>query len=53
MPQVWRSSLAVDFNVRGYKITLEGLYTKTISDLKFQQVNLKDSVKYYSYDTQK
>lgn len=53
MPQVWRSSLAVDFNVRGYKITLEGLYTKTVSDLKFQQVNLKDSVKYYSYDTQK
>jgi Carboxypeptidase regulatory-like domain len=53
MPQVWRSSLGFDFNVKGYKITLEGLYTKTLSDLKFQQVNLKDSVKYYSYDTQK
>ncbi len=54
MPQVWRSSLGVDYTTKnGYKITLEGIYTKTISDLKFQQVNLKDSVKYYSYDTQK
>lgn len=52
MPQVWRSSLAVDYNVKGYKITLEGIYTKTINDLKFQQVNLKDSVTYFSYDTQ-
>lgn len=53
MPQVWRSSLAVDKIINGYKITLEGIYTKTISDLKFQMVNLKDSVKYYSYDTQR
>ena len=53
MPQVWRSSFAVDHTVNGYKITLEGIYTKTISDLKFQQVNLKDSVKYYSYDVLK
>ena len=51
MPQVLRSSLAVDKTVNGYKLTLEGIYTKTISDLKFQQVNLKDSVKYYSFDT--
>jgi hypothetical protein len=53
MPQVNRSSLAVDYTVGGYKITLEGIYTKTMSDLKFQQVNLKDSVRYYSYDTQR
>lgn len=53
MPQVWRSSLAVDKTINGYKITLEGIYTKTMSDLKFQQVNLKDSVKYYGYDTMK
>ena len=52
MPQVWRSSFAVDYNTNGYKLTLEGIYTKVINDLKFQQVNLKDSVKYYSYDTQ-
>jgi hypothetical protein len=51
MPQVWRSSLAVDYNTNGYKFTLEGIFTKTINDLKFQQVNLKDSVKYFSYDT--
>lgn len=53
MPQVWRSSLGVDYTTNGYKFTIEGIYTKTISDLMFQQVNLKDSVKYYSYDTQK
>ncbi len=52
MPQVWRSDLAVDYNVSGYKFTFEGIYTKVVRDLKFQQVNLKDSIKYYSYDTQ-
>jgi hypothetical protein len=54
MPQVFRNSIAVDYTTKnGYKFTVEGLYTKTINDLKFQQVNLKDSVKYFSYDTQK
>ena len=54
MPQVFRNSLAVDYTTKnGYKFTVEGIYTKTISDLKFQQVNLKDSVRYFSYDTQK
>ena len=54
MPQVFRNSLAVDFTTKnGYKFTVETIYTKTINDLKFQQVNLKDSVKYFSYDTQK
>ena len=52
MPEIWRSSLAVDYTVGGYKLTLEGLYTKVLRDLKFQQVNLRDSVKYYAYDTQ-
>jgi hypothetical protein len=51
LPQVWRSNLAVDYTVSGYKLTLEGIYTQVIRDLKFQQVNLKDSVKYFSYDT--
>ncbi len=50
MPQVWRSSFAVDHTINGYKITLEGIFTKTLNDLKFQMVNLKDSVRYYSYD---
>ncbi|QMW02095.1 TonB-dependent receptor [Spirosoma foliorum] len=52
MPQMFRNNLAVDYTVSGYKITLEGLYTKVIQDLKFQQVNTKDVVRYYSYDTQ-
>ncbi|MDR6196693.1 carboxypeptidase regulatory-like domain-containing protein [Siphonobacter sp. SORGH_AS_0500] len=52
MPQMFRSNLAVDYVINGYKITLEGLYTKVIHDLKFQQVNTKDVVRYYSYDTQ-
>lgn len=52
MPQMFRSNLAVDYTVGGYKLTLEGLYTKVINDLKFQQVNTKDVVRYYSYDTQ-
>ena len=51
LPQTWRSNLAVDFNLLGgYKLTLEGIYTKTIYDVMFQSVNLKDSVKYYTQD---
>lgn len=53
MPQVWRSSLALDYNTQDqWKFTIEGIYTKVIHDLKFQQVNTKDSVTYYPYDTQ-
>lgn len=53
MPQVWRSSLAVDFSTPDqWKFTLEGIYTKVIHDLKFQQVNTTDQVAYYPYDTQ-
>lgn len=52
MPQMFRNNIAVDYTVAGYKITVEGLYTKVIQDLKFQQVNTKDVVRYYSYDTQ-
>ncbi|HXB39664.1 MAG TPA: carboxypeptidase regulatory-like domain-containing protein [Bacteroidia bacterium] len=51
MPQAWKSNLAVDMNLfNGYKLTLEGMYTQVIYDVKFQQVNLKDSVKYYAQD---
>jgi hypothetical protein len=43
MPQVWRSSLAVDYTTDDqWKFTAEGIYTKVIHDLKFQQVNTKD-----------
>jgi hypothetical protein len=53
MPQVWRSSLAVDYTTPDqWKFTVEGIYTKVIHDLKFQQVNTTDQVTYYPYDTQ-
>ena len=53
MPQVWRTNLALDFTTPDqWKITLEGIYTKVIHDLKFQHVNTKDSVTYYQYDAQ-
>lgn len=53
MPQVWRSSLALDVKTQNqWKFTLEGIYTKVIHDLKFQQVNIVDNVVYYPYDTQ-
>ncbi|MFS2188626.1 carboxypeptidase regulatory-like domain-containing protein [Mucilaginibacter sp. Mucisp84] len=53
MPQVWRSSLAVDYTTDNqWKFTVEGIYTKVIHDLKFQQVNTTDQVTYYPYDTQ-
>lgn len=52
MPKVWRSSLAVDYTTPdGTKITLEGVFTKTVRDIKFQQVNIIDAPAYYSYDS--
>lgn len=54
LPRMWRSNIAFDFNlVSGYKLTLEALYTQTISDVLIKQVNLKDSVSYASYDVNK
>jgi len=53
MPQVWRSSLAFDYKTPDlWRFSVEGIYTKTIHDLKFQQVNTVDNVTYYPYDTQ-
>ena len=54
MPAVWRSDVAVDYTLPGnYKLTLEGIYTKVIRDLKFQQINIVDNPVYYPYDVQK
>jgi len=51
MPQAWRTSLALDYTTpTQWKFTIEGIYTKVLNDLKFQQVNTKDSVTYYQYD---
>jgi hypothetical protein len=49
LPTVWRSNIAVDIKFgKGYKLTLDAMYTKTLYDVKFQQINIKDSVQYYS-----
>jgi Carboxypeptidase regulatory-like domain len=49
LPTIWRSSIAADFKFgKGYKLTLDVLYTKTIYDVKYEQINLKDSVQYFS-----
>ena len=47
MPQVWRSSLALDFKLKtGTRFSVEGLYTKTLQDVKFENINLADNVNY-------
>ena len=44
LPTIWRSNVAVDFKFgKGYKLTLDALYTKTLYDVKFQQINIKDT----------
>ncbi len=49
LPTIWRSNIAVDFKFgNGYKATFDAMYTKTIYDVQFQQINIKDSVQYYS-----
>lgn len=49
LPRVWRSNLAVDYKFgKGYKFTFDVLYTKTMYDVKFQQINLFDSVQYFT-----
>jgi Carboxypeptidase regulatory-like domain len=52
MPQVSRSSLAVDFiDKAGWHYTLEGIYTQVITDVKFQNINVSDNPTYMAYDT--
>lgn len=54
MPQAWRSSLALEYNTpTQWKFSIEGIYTKVIYDLKFQQVNYVDNPTYMPYDTKK
>jgi hypothetical protein len=49
LPRVLRSNIAADIKFgKGYKLTLDVLYTKTLYDVKFQQINIKDQVEYYS-----
>jgi Carboxypeptidase regulatory-like domain len=52
MPQVWRTSVAVDYKgPGGINYSFEGVYTQVIEDVKFQQINLSDNPSYYVYDT--
>ena len=45
LPQVWRTNLAADFRLPGDVIaTLEGIYSKTLNDIYYQDINLKDPV---------
>lgn len=51
MPKTWRTSLALDYKTDDqWKFSVEGIYTKVINDLKFQQVNFLDNPIYYPYD---
>lgn len=55
MPQAWRSSLAFEYTTPSqWKFSIEGIYTKVIYDLKFQQINIVDNPTYWTgYDTKK
>jgi hypothetical protein len=49
MPQVWRSSLAFDFKLpMGFRASVEGLYTKVIKDVQFENINLTDNATYFA-----
>lgn len=54
MPQVFRTSLGVDYALEnGWKFTFDGIYTRSISDVMFQQINSKDNPLWYGYDQNK
>lgn len=50
LPTILRSNIAVDYKFgNGYKFSFDFMYTKTLYDVKFQQINLKDSgVQYFA-----
>ncbi len=49
LPTIWRSNIATDIKWgKGYKLTLDAMYTKSLEDVQFQQINIKDSASYYS-----
>ncbi|MBA4167172.1 MAG: TonB-dependent receptor, partial [Chitinophagaceae bacterium] len=49
LPRIWRSSIATDIKFgKGYKLTLDAMYTKTLYDVQFQQINIKDSAQYFA-----
>jgi hypothetical protein len=49
LPRVLRTNIAADIKFgKGYKLTLDAMYTKSLYDVKFQQINIKDQTEYYS-----
>ncbi|MGV6946319.1 TonB-dependent receptor [Sphingobacterium kyonggiense] len=54
MPQVFRNSLAIDFKTeQDWKFSFEGIYTKNLNDILFQQVNNRDYTLWYGNDSNK
>lgn len=54
MPQVLRGSIGIDYETSSeWKFTLEGMYTKSLKDVLFQQLNTRDNPLYYGYDKDK
>jgi len=49
LPRIIRTNIAADIKFgKGYKATIDVMYTKTLYDVKFQQINIKDQVEYYT-----
>ena len=49
LPTIWRSNIATDIRFgTGYTLTLDAMYTKTLYDVQFQQINIKDSTAYFT-----
>ncbi len=45
LPQVWRSNLAFDYTLPGeITATLEGIYSKTLNDVVYRNLNLEDPI---------
>lgn len=54
LPQVFRTSLGIDYEtVNDWKFTIEGMYTRNISEVMFQQLNTKDNPLWYGYDKER
>jgi len=54
MPRVLRTTLALEHTTASqWKFGIEGMLTKTLKDVFFQQVNITDNPVYYKYDTDK
>lgn len=51
MPQVLRTSVAIDYTTgQQWKFSVEGIVTKSLNEVYFQQVNISDNPRYYGYD---